>query len=296
MLKIGSHVNMSGEEMFLGSVKEALSYNASAFMLYTGAPQNTLRKAVDKLKIEEAHKLITERNLSFNDIVVHAPYIVNLANPDKTKREFAVDFLTNEVIRTQALGAKQIVLHPGNHMGKGEKEGIKLIAKGLNEIITNTLNSDVVIALETMSGKGKTFAELADIIDAVAHNNRISVCFDTCHTHDYGYFVKDDFDAVVEEFDSIIGIKRIGVFHINDSKNPQGAKKDRHANVGFGFIGFPSLNYIVHYKDFCDIPKILETPYVLVENDDYRSPYLEEIRNFRNKTFEISGILQYLSP
>lgn len=298
MIKIGSHVNMRGDDMFLGSVKEALSYGANSFMIYTGAPQNTKRKTMEKMKIKEAHDLLKENNLSLDNIVVHAPYIMNLANPDPHKHQFAIDFLTSEINRTYALGVKQIVLHPGAHVGTGEKDAINRIIKGLNEVIDNTFDKDVKIALETMAGKGtevgKSFEELAQLIAGVTHNERLSVCFDSCHTHDYGYPVKEKFEQVVNDFDKIIGKDRISVFHINDSKNPSGARKDRHQNIGFGYIGFDSLNKIVHFPDFDTIPKILETPHISVGDKKSLPPYLEEITNFRNKTFEKTGILTKL--
>ena len=174
--------------------------------------------------------------------------------------------MTSEIIRTDKIGAKQIVLHPGAHVGRGEDEAIARIIKGLNEVIENTKDLTVKIALETMAGKGtevgKNFSELRKIIDGINNQDRISVCFDTCHTHDSGYNIKNGFDEVIFEFDKIIGIDKISVFHINDSKNPQGARKDRHANIGFGYIGFEALNYVVHHQDFIHIPKILETPYI----------------------------------
>ncbi|NLG81926.1 MAG: deoxyribonuclease IV [Bacilli bacterium] len=297
MLKIGSHVNLSGDEAFLGSVKEALSYEANTFMVYTGAPQNTIRKPIDKLRIPEAQQLIQESGLNINDLVVHAPYIMNIANPDDSKYQFAVDFLTEEIKRTEALGINQIVLHPGAHVGQGVSYGIKRIIKGLNEVLRNTKGSKVRIALETMAGKGteigRNFPELAEIIMGITDNERITVCFDTCHTHDAGYNIVSDFDGVMNEFDKIIGKSRISVFHINDSKNPQGAQKDRHANIGFGYIGFDVLNYIVHHPDFPEIPRILETPYVKVGNKEF-PPYKEEIYNFRKQEWEKIGILVHL--
>jgi deoxyribonuclease-4 len=298
MLKIGSHVSMNGTEMLVGSVKETLSYGSNCFMIYTGAPQNTRRKPLEALRIEEAKQLMLENNLKLEDVVVHAPYIMNLANHDPEKRQFAVDFLTSEIQRTNAIGAKQIVLHPGAHVKQGPEIGIAHIIEGLDKVIENTKDLNVLIALETMAGKGtevgRNFEELSLIINGVKNDERLSVCFDTCHTHDAGYKTKEDFDAVISEFDSIIGKERISVFHINDSKNVQGAKKDRHENIGFGFIGFESLNYIVNHPDFKDIPKILETPYVSEtqeSKDRTYPPYKEEIIMFRNEKFN-SNILQ----
>lgn len=284
---IGSHVSMSGKKMLLQAVEEAASYNASTFMIYTGAPQNTRRKKIEDLNIENGKTAMKEYGLS--NIVVHAPYIINIANTTKPEVfNLGVEFLQSEIERTEALGAKDIVLHPGAHVGAGEEKGIQKIIEGLNEVLTN--NNDVRIALETMAGKGsecgKTFEELAQIIDGVNHNERLSVCFDTCHTNDAGYNVKDDFDGVLNEFDKIVGIDRIKVLHVNDSKNPQGARKDRHENIGFGSIGYDALHYIVHHDAFKDVPKILETPYVGDDKKNKKPPYKYEIEMIKNGTFD----------
>lgn len=284
---IGSHVSMSGKKMLLQAAEEAASYNASTFMIYTGAPQNTRRKKIEDLNIENGKTAMKEYGLS--NIVVHAPYIINIANTTKPEVfNLGVEFLQSEIERTEALGAKDIVLHPGAHVGAGEEKGIQKIIEGLNEVLTN--NNDVRIALETMAGKGsecgKTFEELAQIIDGVNHNERLSVCFDTCHTNDAGYNVKDDFDGVLNEFDKIVGIDRIKVLHVHDSKNPQGARKDRHENIGFGSIGYDALHYIVHHDAFKDVPKILETPYVGDDKKNKKPPYKYEIEMIKNGTFD----------
>ena len=284
-IKIGSHVSMSGDLMYLGSIEEALSYEANAMMVYTGAPQNTIRKKLSDLKIKEASKLMEEKGLSFDNVIVHAPYIINLANPDPAKREFAIEFLTEEVKRSHAMHAKQIVLHPGSAVGGDRNQAIKWISEGVNEVIKNTPGIPVKIALETMAGKGneigKTFEELKAIIDLIDDKSRVSVCFDTCHTHDAGYEVKTDFESVIRYFDEVIGKDKISVFHVNDSKNDKGAAKDRHENFGFGFIGFDALIKVIYHPDFLDIPKILETPYV-----DDKPPYKEEIEMIRNNVFD----------
>jgi len=284
MLKIGSHVSMSGDDMFLGSVKEAISYNANSFMIYTGAPQNTRRRPIDELKIKEAHELMEEHGLSLDNVVVHAPYIINLGNPDPEKRAFAVNFLTDEVKRTHAMGIKQMVLHPGNATGGNREEAINWIAEGLNEIINNTKGMDVKIALETMAGKGtevgRTFEEIRQLIDLVQDKDRMGVCFDTCHTSDANYPIKDDFEGVLDEFDKVVGLEWITVMHINDSKNEQGAAKDRHENFGFGHLGFDTLINVIYNPRLKDIPKILETPYV-----EGKPPYKHEIEMIRNKEF-----------
>lgn len=284
-IKIGSHVSMSGDLMYLGSIEEALSYEANAFMIYTGAPQNTIRKKISDLKIKEAVQLMEEKGLSFDDVIVHAPYIINLANPDPTKRSFAVEFLTEEVNRSHAMHAKQIVLHPGSAVGGDREQAVKWIAEGVNQVIHNTPGIPVKIALETMAGKGnevgKTFEELRAIIDLIEDQDRVSVCFDTCHTHDAGYEVKDNFDAVMKKFDEVVGKDKISVFHVNDSKNEKGAAKDRHENFGFGYLGFDALIKVIYHPDFLHVPKILETPYV-----DDKPPYKEEIEMIRAKVFD----------
>ncbi|WP_416728997.1 deoxyribonuclease IV [Fictibacillus sp. JL2B1089] len=287
MIKLGSHVSMSGKKMLLAASEEAVSYGANTFMIYTGAPQNTRRKKIEDLNIEAGTKHMIENGIV--DIVVHAPYIINIGNAVKPETfELGVDFLRREIERTDALGAKQIVLHPGAHVGEGSEIGIKKIIEGLNEVLTKEQN--VQIALETMAGKGsecgKTFEELAQIIDGVSLNEKLSVCFDTCHTHDAGYDIVNDFDGVMNQFDKLIGIDRIKVFHINDSKNVTGAAKDRHENIGFGHIGFDALNYIVHHEQFKDIPKILETPYVGTDKNNKRPPYQLEIEMIKTKTFD----------
>lgn len=287
MIKIGSHVSMSGKKMLLAASEEAVSYGANTFMIYTGAPQNTRRKKIEDLNIEAGTKHMIENGIA--DIVVHAPYIINIGNAVKPETfELGVDFLRREIERTEALGARQIVLHPGAHVGEGSEIGIKKIIEGLNEVLTKEQN--VQIALETMAGKGsecgRTFEELAQIIDGVTLNEKLSICFDTCHTHDAGYDIKNDFDGVINKFDKIIGKDRIKVFHINDSKNICGASKDRHENIGFGHIGFDALSYIVHHESFKDIPKILETPYVGTDKNNKKPPYQLEIEMIKAKEFD----------
>lgn len=286
---IGSHVSMSGKKMLLAAAEEAASYGASTFMIYTGAPQNTRRKPVEDLNIEAGLAHMEANGLS--NIVVHAPYIINIANTVKPEVfELGVEFLQKEIERTEALGAKDIVLHPGAHVGAGEEAGIQKIIEGLNEVLTN--QNDVRIALETMAGKGsecgKTFEELAQIIEGVNHNERLSVCFDTCHVHDAGYDIVNDFDGVLEEFDRIVGLERIKVVHVNDSKNVRGARKDRHANFGFGEIGFDALERVVKHEAFSSIPKILETPYVGEDKKNKKPPYRFEIDMIKRGDFDPS--------
>jgi len=282
MLKIGSHVSMSGKEMMLASVKEALSYNATTFMFYTGAPQNTARKPVDQLCVEEAKALMKEHHINIDDVVIHAPYIINLANTIKPETfELAVSFLKQEIERCEAIGVSRLVLHPGSHVKAGDEIGLEQIVKGLNMVLKP--NQKVKIALETMAGKGselgRTFDQIKYMIEHVEHSKLLGVCLDTCHLHDAGFDLTH-FDEILEEFDEKIGLDRILVVHVNDSKNECGAHKDRHENIGYGYIGFETLNYIVHHPKLKDVPKILETPYI-----DAKAPYKEEIEMFVNQTF-----------
>lgn len=284
MLKIGSHVGMSGKDMFLNSVKEAASYEANTFMLYTGAPQNTRRKEIGQLNIEAGRAYMQSHGIM--EFVVHAPYIINLANTIKEDTyTLAVEFLQLEIQRTAAMGSQVLILHPGAHVGAGTEAGTERIIQGLNTVLS--ADTPVCIALETMAGKGteigRSFEELARIYDGVRCSDKLRVCFDTCHVNDAGYDIVHDFDGVIDEFDRLIGKDQIAVFHINDSKNERGMAKDRHANIGGGTIGFDALAYIVHHPDFPDVPKILETPYIPDPADPEKKvpPYQEEIARLR---------------
>jgi deoxyribonuclease IV len=284
---IGSHVSMSGKKMLHAASEEAVSYGANTFMIYTGAPQNTRRKKIEDLNIE-AGRLHMEQN-GINEIVVHAPYIINIGNTQNPDTfDLGVRFLRSEIDRTEAIGSRQIVLHPGAHVGAGTEKGIEKIIEGLNEVLSR--EDKVQIALETMAGKGsecgKSFEELAMIIDGVTHNDKLSICFDTCHTHDAGYPIVEDFDGVLNEFDKIIGLDRLKVLHINDSKNEVGMRKDRHENIGFGHIGFDALSYIVHHPQLTHVPKILETPFVGEDKNNKKAPYKHEIEMLKSKQFE----------
>lgn len=280
MLKLGCHVGMSGKEMMLGSVKDAVAFGANTFMLYTGAPQNTRRKDISELRIQEAHELMAQNGIE--EFVVHAPYIINLANTvNPATYEIAVEFLAKEIDRATAMGSQTIVLHPGSHVGEGVDKGIASIVKGLNEVLT--ADTACHIALETMAGKGseigRTFEEIKAIYDGVNKKERLRVCFDTCHVNDAGYDLVHDYDGVFKRFDQVIGLDQIAVFHINDSLNPLGAHKDRHANIGKGTIGFEPLYRLVHDPRFVEIPKILETPWLCAEGETKKTipPYKEEI-------------------
>lgn len=278
---IGSHVSMSSPDYVLGSVKEMLSYEANACMIYTGPPQNSRRVPTLKLKIAEAKKLMIDNDCKVEHLVVHAPYLINLANTfNQATYENSVELLKSEIQRCDAIGACNLVLHPGSHVNAGSEIGIQSIIKGLKEALNDPHNCTVCI--ETMAGKGsecgKTFEEVAQIIQACPKLN-LGVCLDTCHIHDGGYDVSD-FDAILMEFDKIIGLDYLKVIHLNDSKNERGSHKDRHENLGHGLIGFDALCRIAHHPQLENIPIILETPYI---ND--RPPYKEEIEMLRNKKF-----------
>lgn len=278
-LIIGSHVSFKKDKQLLGSVQEALSYGSNAFMFYVGAPQNTRRCEIDKELTKKGFQLMKEFNIDPNNVIVHAPYIVNLANMEK--QEFSIEFLKSEIKRVEKLGFTKLVLHPGNHLKLTREAGIENIIKGLNKIIE--INSKVDIYLETMSGKGTelgiNFYELNEIIKGVKYPNKLKVCLDTCHINDAGYNVKE-FDKVLEEFDNIIGLEKLACIHLNDSKNERGLKKDRHENIGMGTIGFDALLKVVYHPLLENIPKILETPYV-----SNKPPYKFEIEMIKKKRF-----------
>ena len=289
-LIIGSHVSFNKETQMIGSIEEALSYKANTFMFYTGAPQNTTRCDINENLLEKAKEMLIENNIDINNIVVHAPYIINLAN-DKN-HDFNVNFLKQEINRVDKLGVKYLVLHPGSHVGLGIELGIKNIIKALNEAITP--NTNVTICLETMAGKGtelgRTFEELKQVINGLSYKDKIAVCLDTCHINDAGYDL-NDFDKILDDFDNIIGLDKLKVIHINDSKNVLGSHKDRHENIGYGTIGFNNLINIIYQEKLKGIPKILETPYI-----EKKAPYLFEIEMIRNKKFNdhlIDDVINY---
>lgn len=283
MLIIGSHVSYKNDTQLVGSVKEALSYGANAFMFYTGAPQNTQRGEINDLITVEALKLMKENNIALENVICHAPYIVNLANnSDMDKYNFAIEFLRKEIERCMTLGVRGIVLHPGSATKLDREYAIDNIVYALNKILMPEDN--IVILLETMAGKGTELGinidELAYIIDHVELKDKVGVCLDTCHLNDSGIDI-NNIDSYLDEFDSRIGLNKIGCIHVNDSKNPLGSKKDRHENLGYGTIGFDALINVIYNERLANIPKILETPYI----DRIYAPYKHEITMIKNKTF-----------
>ena len=225
--------------------------------------------------------MMKEYNIDINDVVVHAPYIINLANGDENKYGFSIDFLKQECERCEQLGINKLILHPGSHVGQGEEVGIRNIITGLNKILEGT---SITILLETMAGKGselgKSFSEIKQIIDGVNKKDQIGICLDSCHLSDSGYDVSN-IDSVLDELEDLGLLEKVGCFHINDSKNVRGAKKDRHENFGFGEIGFDTLINIIYNERLKEIPKILETPYI-----EGCPPYKFEIEMIRNKKFD----------
>ena len=289
-LTIGSHVSFKKEDQLLGSVKEALSYGSNAFMIYTGAPQNTRRDKINSTLTKEAKNLMEKNNIDIKNVVVHAPYLINLANANNADNyNFSISFLKQEISRCEELGINKIVLHPGSHVGAGVEVGIKNIINALNLVIRE--DQSVYICLETMSGKGSecgsSFEEIKEIIDGVKYNDKLLVCLDTCHMHDAGYDVSD-FDKLMKDFDETIGLDKLGCIHVNDSKNERGIKKDRHANIGYGNIGFDNLINIIYHPLLKSVPKILETPYVAETEDGKKiyPPYEWEIKMIKEKKFD----------
>ena len=282
MLIIGSHVGYKKDNGLVGSVKEALSYGANTFMFYTGAPQNTKRLPIDLEKVKEAEKLMKENKIDKDKVIVHAPYIINLATDDLEKRTFSCNFLKEEIKRVETFGFHYLVLHPGSHVGIGSIKGINNIIDSLNKVIDE--NTKVVILLETMAGKGteigSSFEEIESIISKIDRKENIGVCLDTCHINDAGYDL-NDFDNILDNFDKIIGLDKLKCIHINDSKNIMASHKDRHENIGLGYIGFNNLLNVIYNKKLEDVPKILETPYV----DRTYPPYKYEIEMIKDKKF-----------
>ncbi|MBD9114578.1 deoxyribonuclease IV [bacterium] len=283
MLIIGSHVSYKNSTQLLGSVEEAITYGANAFMFYTGAPQNTQRGEINDLVTYEALQKMKENNIMLENVVCHAPYIVNLANNiDPEKYEFAKKFLRQEIERCMQLGVRKIVLHPGSATKLDRTDALNNIIKGLNSILYP--DDNIMILLETMAGKGTELGinleELKYIIENIKLKEKIGVCLDTCHLSDSGINI-NEFDKYLDEFDKQIGIDKIGCVHLNDSKNPIGARKDRHENLGYGTIGFDTLINVAYNARLESVPKLLETPFV----DREYAPYKFEIEEIRNKKF-----------
>ncbi len=277
---IGAHVSLKAPNYFLNSVKDTISYKANALMIYTGPPMNSRRKDIADLKIPEALELMAANDIDPKNTIIHAPYIINCGSPEANKWNFAQEFLIKELRRSQALKSQYLVLHPGAHVGSGAENGLKRVVEALDNVLSQD-GTDVKIALETMAGKGselgRDFEELNYIITNSKFSERIVVCFDTCHVWDSGKDL-NDIDAVLNEFDQVIGLDKLQVIHLNDSKNDLLSHKDRHQNIGYGFIGFENLVKIFYHPKLTNVIKILETPWI-----EKVAPYKEEINALRHQ-------------
>ncbi|MDJ1647326.1 deoxyribonuclease IV [Mycoplasma phocimorsus] len=259
MIKIGSHITFKAPNYLLDAGKESLKNNANTLMIYLGAPQNTKRVEKEKYKLHEFEQLVKNK-INNEDIIVHAPYIVNPSNP--TKSQFACNFLISEIKRMNYIKAKYLVLHPGAYTSFDVQQALDTLINNLKLILSKT--KDVVIAIETMAGKGTevgiNFEQIMYVINKV-NSERIKICLDTCHVWDAGYNLKN-FEEFIDFLKEKNYLKYIKVIHLNDSKNDLGSHKDRHENIGKGFIGFDTLAKFVHCKEFDNIPIILETPWI----------------------------------
>lgn len=286
-LIIGSHVSYLSSTQLLGSVEEALSYNANTFMFYTGSTQSTQRGEINNDITYQAYNLMIKNGINSENVIVHAPYIINLANrSDEDKYNFYINFFVEELNRCKKLGMNKIVLHPGSATTCTKEEALTNISNALNIVFEKT--EDTMVLLEFMSGKGNevgtSIEELKIIIDNIIMKDRIGVCLDTCHMNDAGIDISK-FDDFLDKFDSIIGINKIKCVHLNDSLNNISSHKDRHANIGYGTIGFDNLINVAYNERLKEIPFILETPYINRNTKDAYPPYKEEIESIRNKKF-----------
>jgi deoxyribonuclease-4 len=277
-LLVGSHVSLKSPDYLVGSLKETLDNGANCMMIYTGAPQTTKRVDIERFNINEFRNLCIENGIDLQNIVVHAPYIINLSTSDEKKRMFAVDFLVEEIKRCEAIGIKYIVVHPGSHLGAGVKAGLDNLIEAVNLVQEKIVGSNCFICIETMSGKGgEVCTNLEDINYVLQRTKNVYVCLDTCHMHDAGYDFSNT-KELMNKIDKTIGFGSIKVIHVNDSKNEMGSRKDRHENIGVGYLGFQNIIDFIYHQEFVNVPKILETPYI-GEN----SPYKEEIKMIKEK-------------
>lgn len=284
-LLIGAHIQFSAStNYFLGLINELIRINGNSAALFPGPPQSKIVPNLDSENIEQAKALALEHNIDISKFVAHARYIINMANPtNHDNRRFSVDTMIKDINTLDQLGVGYFNFHPGSSLGKPSDIAIKTLIDSINEIIESTPNSSVVLLLETMMAKGsyigKTFEELAKIIDGVKDKSRIGVCIDTCHIWDGGYDIKNDLDGVLDHFDKTVGLNYLMALHINDSKNELGSHKDRHENIGKGFIGERAFVNIINHPKLQNLPLIIETPWV-----DKKTPaYDKEIALLQSK-------------
>ena len=258
MLHIGCH--LSSSKGFLAMGRQALALGADTFQFFTRNPRGSKAKELDPSDAAALMELLAEHR--FAPIIAHAPYTLNLCGAEEKNRAFARDTMADDLVRLEHLPGQYYNFHPGSHVGQGMETGIALIADALNAILRPDQTTTVL--LETMAGKGSEvggrFEELREILDRVELNGKMGVCLDTCHVSDAGYDISGDLDGVLTEFDRIIGLDRLKAIHLNDSKNPIGARKDRHERIGFGCIGLEALTRVVRHPALRDLPFCLETP------------------------------------
>ena len=258
MLHIGCH--LSSTKGFAAMGRQALELGADTFQFFTRNPRGSRAKALDTADAAALSTLLAEKG--FAPIVAHAPYILNLCSDKEENRRFAAETMADDLRRLEHIPGQLYNFHPGSHVGQGTERGVELIAQGLNTILRPDQSTTVL--LETMAGKGSEvggrFEELRSILDRVELGEKMGVCLDTCHVHDGGYDIVNDLDGVLTEFDRVIGLERLKAIHLNDSKNPQGAAKDRHECLGRGHIGLEALERIVNHPALRDLPFCLETP------------------------------------
>ena len=258
MLHIGCH--LSSSKGFAAMGRQALELGADTFQFFTRNPRGSRAKDLDAADAAALVQLMEEHR--FAPIVAHAPYTLNLCGAEERNRAFARETMADDLRRLEHVPGQYYNFHPGSHVGQGVETGIDLIAQGLNAILTPDLHTTVL--LETMAGKGSEvgsrFEELRAILDRVELSAKMGVCLDTCHVSDGGYDIIRDLDGVLEEFDRILGLNRLKAVHLNDSKNPPGSRKDRHACIGQGEIGLEALARVVRHPALRDLPFCLETP------------------------------------
>lgn len=258
MLNIGSH--LSASKGYLHMAKEAVSIGANTFQFFTRNPRGGSAKKIDENDVRECIEYMNEHD--FAQILAHAPYTLNPCSKDEKTREFALNTMTDDLMRMEYTPNQLYNFHPGSHVGQGIEAGIEMISGMLNKVLTAQLTTTVL--LETMAGKGSEvgskFEELREIIDRVELSEKLGICLDTCHVYDAGYDIVNDLDGVLEKFDSIIGLDRLKAIHLNDSKNQFESHKDRHEKIGEGSIGIEAMTRIINHPKLKNLPFLLETP------------------------------------